>query len=202
MTSYQEEVDESILFQLSNEVLGSQLLSDKTGIPYATVRKALVRLEESGKIIKFDRRARGARYSLAPDDGTYKPTNIIPSIMFKGKSIPLTQIYRNQGIEEVTSNAVNDFLRAWTTIAITARRLSEGVPTDALIKRVNRERVSLIQARANLEQILFIMNQVLDNEKLWDPIYLSNFHEDADWLEFLPHLEELYSHYFSSETNG
>lgn len=202
MTTYQEQVQEDILFQLSNEVMDTQLLSDRTGIPYATVRKALVQLVHEGKVIKFDKKARGARYSLAPDDNSVRTLKTIPNIMFKNKSIPLTEIYLGQGLETLAAKSVNDFLQAWTTIGINARRLAEGTASEPLVKRLNRERVSLNQARTNLEQLLFIFNQVLDNEKLWDPVHLANFVNDPDWDSFVPHLEELWSHYFGGENNG
>lgn len=202
-TQYTEQIKNDVLFLLSNEVLDSKILSDKLSVPYPTMRRVIVELEEEGKVIKFDRRSRGARYSLAPNSGgPIAPIKVIPNIMFKGKSIPMTMLYLGQGIEDMTNAVGNAFLQAWTTIAVTGRRLHEGLPSDALVKRINRERVNLVQARSNLEQLLFMMNQVLDNEKLWDPVYLYNFPEDPDWESFLPHLEELYSHYFGEQNNG
>lgn len=199
-TAYHEEIKEAILFRLANEVMTSRELEAATGYAYPSLRKAMVDLEENGKIVKFDNRSRNARYTIAPDDR--RPTKIIPSVMFKQRQIPLVQIYKDQGLEDVAVGAVNAILQAWTTVAITGRRLHEGMPDTALVKRVNRERVNLTNARENLEQLTFICNQMLSNEKLWDPVYLSNFPDDPDWQSFLPHLEELYSYYFPSDTNG
>lgn len=202
-TKYTEQIKTDTLFALSNEVMTSASLADKLSVPYPTMRRVIVELEDEGKIIKFDRRARGARYSIAPDDHSPSvPIKIIPSIMFKGKTIPLTNVYLDQGIEDITTNIGHAILQAWTTIATAGRRLGEGIPPVGVVKRVNRERIALIQARTNLEQILFMVNQMLDNEKLWDPVYLANFQDDPDWQSFLPHLEELYSKYFPEASNG
>lgn len=198
--AFMTEVMDLIVEKLTDKVMTTQELATSTGHAYPTVRKAVVMLVDSGRIIPFDNRARGARYALAPNDA--RPTKIIPSISFKGSTIPLTQIYRGQGIETTLENAANQILKSWTTIAMTAKRLHEGIPAPALVKRTNRERVSLVQTRNNLEQIVFICNQLLDNDKLWDPTYLANFHEDADWQSFLPNLEELYAHYYPEASNG
>lgn len=202
-TKYVDEIKTNVLFQLANEVLNTQDLAEKIGVPYPTMRRIIVEMVNEGTIIQFDRQYRNARYSLAPDDSSGPtPKKYVPNIVFKGKTLSLLDIYLNQGIEAVAVNSANAILQAWTTVAVTARRLHEGMPDAALVKRVNRERVALSQARTNLEQLVFICNQLLNNEKLWDPVYLANFPEDADWPEFLPHLEELYSHYFGADNNG
>lgn len=200
-TSYHEEIKENVLFQLANEVMNTRDLQSRLGYPYPSLRRAMLELENDGKIIKFDNRARNSRYTLAPERNT-KPKRYIPDISFKGKNLNLTMLYRGQGIEDVAINSADKFLKAWTSIAVTARRLHEGVPSDALLKRINRERVELTNARNTLEQIIFMMNQVLKDDKLWDPVYLANFPDDERWDEFLPHLEELYEHYFGEQNNG
>lgn len=202
MTSnaFMQEVMDAAVEKLTDKVMTTQELADSTGHAYPTMRKAIVQLEGLGRIIKFDNRARGARYSIAPDDK--RPVKIIPNIMFKNQTIPLTQIFLGQGIETVAANAADQILKSWTTIAMTARRLSEGMPSNALVKRINRERVSLAQTRVNLEQLVFITNQLLNDEKLWDPLYLANFQDDPAWVDFLPHLEELYSHYYGDDNNA
>lgn len=202
MTSqtFMDEVMDVALERLTDKVMTTQELSIATGHAYPTMRKAVRQLEDEGRIIKFDNRARGARYAIAPDDK--RPVKIIPNIMFKNRSIPLTEIYLNRGVEDVAVGCANGILQAWASIAITARRLAEGMPPAALVKRINRERVALTQVRNNLEQMVFLCNQILSNEKLWDPVYLANFQDDPDWQSFLPHLEELYSKYFPEASNA
>jgi hypothetical protein len=105
-------------------------------------------------------------------------------------------------LEGVTDHAATTFLQTWTVIATTARRLHEGLPNEALLGSLKRQRPELLRARNNLEQLTFMLNQMLDNEKLWDPVYLANFPDDERWQSFLPHLDELYSTYFGSNTNS
>lgn len=193
-TEYLETVKEQIVFLLANEILTTRQMEERLTLSYPTIRRAVVSLEEEKRVIKFDKRARNARYTLAPTG--QEPHVRIPSITFKGRTINLSNVYLGQGIEDLAQGSADAILRAWTTIATSARRINEGVPSTVLTKKLNRQKVLLAEARMNLEQLVFIINQMLDNDKLWDMESLAKFVEDDDWDMFLPHLNEMYQHYY------
>lgn len=199
-TEYANEVKKDVLFLLANEMLTTRQLEARLQMSYPTIRRAIVELEEAGQITKFDRRNRNARYTLAPANEGQR--TLVPRIIFKGHSVSLTQVYRDQGIEDVAVRAADAILKAWTTIATTANRLANGVPDTILVKQLNVQKVHLANARMDLEQLVFLINQMLDNEKLWTMENLVNFSDDPLWKDFQTNLDDLYAKYYGGDDDA
>lgn len=193
---FHETLKDDILVLLADKPLTSRDLEAKLGASYPSTRRAMVELENEGRIVKFDRRARNARYTLGTQAG---PKSIVPKVSFKGNTVSLTDLTLNSGLTEATNEHADAIMRAWTTIAITAERLNSGVPDQVLVKRLNRQKVDLAKARNYLEHVTFLINQILDNPKLWDIDSLSQFPDDKNWTDFRPALQAMYNHYYGGE---
>lgn len=198
VNTYTEAIKEDILLLLTDTPLTIAELVTRLQKPYATVQQAHKQLREEGRIIAFDRRARGGRYTLGVNNG---PRSIIPKIRWDGHDIKLTQFQGRNNLVEGMAEGADIVMRAWTTIAKTAERLNEGVPDKILVKRLNTQKAELAHARAGFERMVFFINQLLDNPRLWDITYLENFPNDVDWAEFKPKLDALYEFYYTPKDN-
>jgi hypothetical protein len=195
MTTFLEPVKEDILTYLTNEPLSITQLTERIGRPYTTVQQAHQALRNEGKIIPYDRKARGGRWALGNNIG---PKSIIPSVTIQSSRYKMTDFKGTRTLPEATAEATHDILRAWTIIATTAERMNGGIPDEVLLKRLNRQKISLINARNIFESMAFFCTQMIENPKFWDVTILDQYAEDKDWEEFLPYLKEMYNHYFST----
>jgi hypothetical protein len=195
VNTYQQSIKDDIITLLTDGPLTIQQLVSKLNLPYASVQQAHKSLREEGKIIKFDKRDRGARYTLGANNG---PKSIIPYVRFEGQDFKYTDLTDYEGLQTICAEAARDVMKAWTTIAITAQRLASGVPNETLTKRLNAQKHQLGQARNRLENVVFLINQMLESPKLWDTSFLLQFVDDKDWGTFLPKLDKMYANFYGA----
>lgn len=193
---FHDEVKSKILTELAMSPLTTRQLETRCNISYPSVRRAIGALLEDNQIIRFDFKARNTRYTIAPVQAR---TSFVPSVTFNGHTVKLTEMYNGQGLEELTNDVATSILKAWTDIAMVAKRLSEGLPSTVVLKRLNRDKVLLASARTTLEQLNFLVVQLLNNENLWDAHELVNFTDDPDWPNFAPILDAMHEHFYGTE---
>jgi predicted transcriptional regulator len=192
-TTFMEGIKEDILKLLTDGPLDSAQIQAHLNTSYQSTRRAIVMLEEESRVVKFDRKTRNARYTLGSNVG---PKAIIPYVRFENKDFKLTDLTDYEGLVALCAEAGNDIMRSWTAIAITAQRLATGVPEEPLAKRLQAQKHTLGQARNRLENITFLINQMIENPKLWDIAFLQQFIDDKDWGAFLPKLDHMWHHYY------
>jgi hypothetical protein len=198
-STFSESLKQDILALLADKPLNTAELAERLQAAYQTTRRCMVELEAEGRIMRFDRKARGARYTLGTANG---PTSIVPYVKFGNKDYKLTNFNGVVNLPTGMADAAHAVLKAWTTIAITAERLHNGVPDDVLVKRLNREKTNLAKARSAFEAMAFLINQLIDQPKLWDITALSQFPDDKDWPEFHDYLQAMYDHYYNPTTES
>ncbi len=191
--TYLEEIQSDILDRLAIQPYTIQDMAELLNLPYTTVQQAHKALRADDKIVKFDRRDRGARWTLGPNNG---PKDIIPVVSLNGEHYKLTQFVGSQNLMSAASTSAETIMRVWATIAMTAQRLNDGVPDAVLVKRLNAQKAELSNARAVLENLAFFVNQIIDNPKLWDINYLTRFVDDRDWEDFAQHLPAFYGTFY------
>lgn len=196
MTTFLDPVKEDILAFLAQEPLSIRELTTRLNRPYTTVQQAHQALRNEGKIIPYDRKARGGRWSLGTNVG---PKSIIPSITLQGQRYKMTEFKGVNNLPSATAEATHDILKAWTVIASTAERMNGGIPNEIMLKRLNRQKVALSNARNIFESMAFFCTQMIENDKFWDVTALDQYPEDKDWAEFEPFLRAMYEYYFSSK---
>lgn len=195
-TDYLESVKEDILKHLAVQPYTIQDLCNIMNMPYTTVQQAHKLLRNDNKITKFDRKERGARYTLGNNTG---PKDIVPVVNLNGQHYKLTQFVGSKNLTDAGASSAQTIMRVWATIAMTANRLSDGVPDGVLTKRLNAQKQELSTARRTLENLVFLINQMIDNPKLWDINYLVRFVDDQDWPEFLEHLPNFYDSFYPKD---
>src|SRR5690606_1103387 len=114
-------------------------------------------LRARNQIIKFDNRARNARWTIGANNG---PRTTIPRVRF-GEDYKITAFGDN--IPDGLAEQGHAFLKALTTIVMTAHRLNEGVPSEVLEKRLRREKVNLNITLAKAEKFTFLLTQIINN---------------------------------------
>lgn len=196
MTTFLDPVKEDILAFLAQEPLSIRELTTRLNRPYTTVQQAHQALRNEGKIIPYDRKARGGRWSLGTNVG---PKSIIPSITLQGQRYKMTEFKGVNNLPSATAEATHDILKAWTVIASTAERMNGGIPNEIMLKRLNRQKVALSNARNIFESMAFFCTQMIENDKFWDVTALDQYPEDKDWEEFKPYLDAMYQHYFGGK---
>lgn len=194
--SFLDSVKEDILSYLAHEPLSIKELTTRLNRPYTTVQQAHLSLKEEGKIIPYDRKARGGRWSLGHNVG---PKSVIPSISLQGQRYKMTEFKGVNNLPEATADATHDLLKAWVVIASTADRMNGGIPNEIMLKRLNRQKVALSNARNIFESMAFFCTQMIENPKFWDVTSLDQFTEDKDWEDFAPYLKSMYQHYFAKD---
>lgn len=194
MSKYLDPIKEDILGLLAHEPLTIKELTDKLNRPYTTVQQAHRILRDEGKVIPYDRKARGGRWALGTNVG---PKSIIPSITLQNQRYKMTEFRGVNNLPQAAAEATHDLLRAWTIIASTAERMNGGIPDTVMVKRLNRQKISLVNARNIFESMAFFCTQMIENPKFWDVTALDQYPDDKDWDEFAPYLKQMYEHYFS-----
>lgn len=185
-----EELKDEILDLLSQEPLVSAEIAERLRCNYYTARRAMQELEQEGRITKFDRKIRGARWTLGANNG---PKTIVPYVRWAGEDKQMYSFGPSTLTEwpKAYSDLAYSVFKVWPLMAQTAARLNAGTPSDILVKRLEARKVELIKARSNLENLLFFINQLLDSPKLWDINTLSQLPDDKDWEGFEPFLNQM-----------
>lgn len=199
MTTFLEPVKEDILAHLGVEPYTINELAELINRPYTTVQQAHKILREEGKIIAFDRKARNARWVLGTGQ-INGPRDVVPKITFGKTQHKMTEFKGVTALPTAAADAMHTILKAWTIIATTADRVNGGIPEDVMLKRLNRQKVLLAEARTTFETMAFFATQIIENPKFWDVVALDQFPNDKDWEAFKPYLDAMYQHYFSTES--
>ena len=105
-------------------------------------------------------------------------------------------------LPQATADATHDILKAWVVIASTAERMNGGIPNEVMVKRLNRQKINLNNARNVFESMAFMCTQMMENPKFWDVTFLDQYPEDKDWAEFQPYLKAMYDYYFGPKDNN
>lgn len=184
MSSYVESLYEPILAVLTNAPMTSKEVSTAVEANYYTVRRAMANLENEGKIKKFDRMARGGRYTIGASNG---PNTIIPQLAWQGQAIKATRYPSQLEIIEENYGAKGAaVIEIITEILELSEKISTGFALSTAEISLKRSRVRLHNIVSSLEDIRFLAMQVLDNPKFWNPIDLEKFPNDISWHDFRP----------------
>lgn len=192
---YRDKVKDLILDALVDRPLTVSELSDQLGLPYTTVQQAHKALKDEDRILRYDRRMRNSRWTVGANNG---PKSIVPSIRIGSDTVKYTDVrqryvdfHNPNSVPQGMANIVLNVFSTWATIARTAEHLHKGLPENAILKRLESKKAELVRARAAFENMAFICSQMLEQPKLWDTNYLSQFPDDKDWDEFRPHLVQM-----------
>lgn len=168
--------------------------------PYTTVQQAHKELRAEGKITKFDRRQRNARYTISAETG---PNSTIPKIRIVKQDLKPTEIFLGYAsLTDQATNAMHDVIKSWVGVARMAQRLEDGTSDFNLKGYLTRKSAMLIQSRNTFEQMAHLCNQLLDAGALWDPEALEKFSLDATWEDYLPMLNDLWDYYYGDNDDS
>lgn len=196
---YLEDVKEEMLMHLADRPYTISVLADIMQKPYTTVQQAHKALRDEGKIAKFDRKQRGARYTISAGTG---PTSTIPHLRVSNQNLKPTEIFRDAvGLPEQAKTKMNEVVKVWASIARMAQRLNDGTADFNAAGLLRRKQRLLLDARNSFEQMAFLCNQMIDSEALWDPESLSKFSLDSTWEDYLPFIDALYSFYYGDDND-
>lgn len=179
--SWLDQLKEDILNELSHRPLTIRDLMDLLKTPYSTTQQAVKQLTDEELITRFDRKTRGARYTINPKSNG--PLNVIPMINFDGNIMKMTLMMNAQAAESFALKNTQRIFKAWSVVANTARRMDEGIPPNAMMRKLTVQKAELSKAIANFEQLAFLARQILENPKFWDIDTLAQYPMDPDWNE-------------------
>lgn len=199
MSGFLDPVKEDILGFLAQRPMTIRELAEELQRPYTTVQQAHQELRYEGKIIPYDRKSRGARWALGTAIG---PKSVIPHVSIQNQRYKMTDFKGVNNLPQATADATHDILKAWVVIASTAERMNGGIPNEVMVKRLNRQKINLNNARNVFESMAFMCTQMMENPKFWDVTFLDQYPEDKDWTEFQPYLKAMYDYYFGPKDNN
>lgn len=192
--TYLDDIKDEMLVLLADRPYTISDLAEVLQRPYTTVQQAHKELRTEGKITKFDRKQRGARYTIAAETS---PNSTIPKIRISKHDLKPTEIFMGyHSLTEQATQNMNDVIKAWISIARMAERLSDGTSDFNLNGYLKRKSSMLIKARNSFEEMAHMCNQLLAAPELWDPAALEKFSLDSTWDEYLPILRSLWDHYY------
>lgn len=180
--TYIESLYEPILAAITNSPLTSQEIAIAIDANYYSVRKAMTTLENDNRIVKFDRRARNARYTIGANNG---PNTIIPELKWQSASVKATK-YPAQldAIRENFGERGASIIIAIDEILSLSEKIHNGTPLSTAEITLKRMRVKLHSQINAFDDIRFLAQQVLDNDKFWNPTALEKFPDDASWDDY------------------
>lgn len=180
--TYIESLHEPIIAAITNAPLTSQEIATAIDANYYSVRKAMTDLENQGKILKYDRRARNARYTVGANNG---PNTIIPELKWMTDSIKATRFPRNLDvIRENFGEKGASVIIAIDEILSLAEKIHSGIPLSTSEITLRRMRTKLHANIRSFDDIRFLAVQLLENDKFWNPTYLEKFPDDVSWDEY------------------
>lgn len=192
-TNYLDSVKEDIIVQIMERPLTIKDLQELLNLPYTTVQQAHKTLREEGRIVPFDRKSRGARWTLGANNG---PKSVIPYVRLGTESYKMTDFTNPEVFVKNLSEAATTFFRAWHTIAINAHRLEKGIPHTPINRQLTVRKAELLTMRTRIENFLHLLNQFIDEDKFWDVGYLAQYPEDVDWDNFIAAMINLNDYFF------
>lgn len=189
-SDYINTVKEDILTELVVRPLTIKDLQEILQIPYSTVQQAHKSLRTDGRIIPFDRKTRGGRFTIA---NIQSKMTTVPTVTLNSKFVKMTEfkVANDLNMAEVGHTVI----RAWTKLATLASRLNNGLAEGPTQRILTVQRAELIKARAAAETLAFLITQMLDDPKFWDVDLLALFPMDKDWEEFVDYLPTMNDFY-------
>ena len=191
-----EELMDEILGVINEQPMTMHTMAERLGANYYTVRKAVTRLVEDGKLKAYDRGRRNIRYTIGVDDGKRR---IIPSLVWQNETISAPIFLHSETF-------TNHYGQNWvsiqgylTRIFKLAERLHSGAPVQNIEADLRKIKAGLHVTQRSMDNLQFFLRQVLEENKLWDPVYLEKFPEDSQWNEHRERIQKAFDSYYNNE---
>ena len=177
--TYMDDLQDEVLAVLTNTPMTINDLAVAIGKPYTTVQQAHKILREEGKITRYDKRARNARWTIGPNNG---PNIIIPELKFDGGNIRAVRLARHPDrFAQLFGAKGLSVIVTLQEILDLAQKLNNGFPLSTAEISLKRSRAKLHVLVNELDEMRYLAQQILDNPKFWNPIDLEKFPNDVEW---------------------
>lgn len=180
--NYMEDLQEEVLAVLTNSPMTINDLAVAVGKPYTTVQQVHKVLREEGKIARFDKRARNARWTIGNNNG---PNTIVPELRFDAQSHKAVRFARHPDVFNQRHGSVGaSVANTLAEIFDLAEKINNGFPLATAEISLTRAKARLHMLVNQIDDMRFFAQQILDNPKFWNPIDLEKFPNDVEWSIF------------------
>lgn len=121
-------------------------------------------------------RKRNAKYSLGTVTG---PNTIIPSLRW-GRDMYKASFFL-QMEEEISTEAFFKLIKALAIVMKQAEELIQGRDLETTEIALRRAKANLIEAKTEFSELADLANQILNEPRFWNPMFLEKFPRDDAW---------------------
>lgn len=176
MPNNNAKLEQAILEALTEDSYTAYDLMTITQAPRSSVYIAIKELVNTGKIRNITpHRTRNAKYALGSYDG---PNSIMPSMRWNNELYKASYFLLTE--RSVVLEPYRKLFLGLAMILRAAEGLNMGRTLEETELALRRSKAMVIEARNEFDALAKLANQILDEPKFWNPIYLEKFNHDAD----------------------
>lgn len=187
----------NIVSQLEKgDLTTSNLRKSLPQVPNSSLYKALQVLQEEGRIRERERLA--GRERLFTLGGDPDKSTLIPNLNFDNMSLSAMFFLDPENFEVQLNRLNQSIIYSLARIFSAADELEQGAALTIIDKKLRRIRLILQQSQSQLNDLFDLTQQILKDDRFWEPKSLAKYHQDPNWL---PDKVESTLAYFTKENN-